>query len=320
MARRIALGRGLLAILLIGSTAALAHAAGIGVAWYGKSGMADRVLEGFQEGMQTLAPGVPIEVQPNLADEAALTALMQDWKQSKDGVVLLRSGGATWLMKNPLAIPAFIGACNHPGQLGVVKNMDKPEGSVTGVTYFLPVDTQFDVFQALLPEMKSVLLLLEAGHPGSPVDQEATRAVCAKRGIALADRTCSSLEQVTQAIAEHQGKVNAIIAGNQALLIDHATEIVDAAGKTPVLAYNSKPATAGALGGFVADDHKLGKLLAESVVSVVVNKQPISSVPIKVDPDPKFYVNATTAQALGVEIPYSVLEIATVIEGRVAGK
>ena len=78
--------------------------------------------------------------------------------------------------------------------------------------------------------------------------------------------------------------------------------------------YSSKPVKAWALGGFVADDKKLGCMLAESVVAVLKNGKTIKEVAVKVDPEPKFYINAKTAEALKIDIPFTILETATVIQ------
>ncbi len=291
-----------------------ASALEIGVAWVGKSGMAKRVSNGFDQQIKELAPDIGIEYNKELSSMEDLAKLVAQWEKKKDGMVLLRSNAAKWLGKNPPSIPTFIGGCNHPVQLGAVKNMDQPEGKITGVTYFLPVDTQFEIFQAILPKMKSVLLLVEEGHPSSLIDQAGTKNISKKLGITYNEKFCTSNQEALAVVKQLKNKVSAIIIGNQALNIDNAENIINAAGKTPVLSYSSKPVKVGALGGFVADDGKLGKMLAESVVDVLVKGKAIKNVLIKVDPKPTFYVNAKTAQKLGIEIPYQILEAAQIIE------
>lgn len=304
----------LLGLSLLYAPAAIAASMDIGLAWVGKSGMATRVTEGFDRGISELAPDIKIEYQKELASLDDLGPLVDRWQQEKKALVILRSNGAKWLGKTPPALPTFIGGCNHPGQLGAVKNLQAPEGNITGVTYFLNVDAQFEIFKAILPNLTSVLLLLEEGHPSSAIDREETMAVCDKLGIAYTDKFVASQEEAVSTVEQFKGKVSAIIIGNQALNIDNAENIVKAAGKTPVFSYSSKPVTAGALGGFVADDVKLGYMLAQSLVDVIINGKPIKEIPVKVDPKPKFYVNAKTAQKIGAEIPFEILESATVIE------
>ena len=286
----------------------------IGLVWVGKSGMANRVTKGFDMAMKDLAPDVKIEYKKDLAAMDDLAKIVDEWQKSKNGMVILRSNGAEWLAENPPSIPTFIGGCNNPKQLGAVKNLEAPEGNITGVTYFLPFNTQWEIFRAILPNMKSVLLLVETGHPGTPIDLEGTSAACKKLGIEYQEKSVSTKDEAVAAVKEAQGKFSAIILGTQALLIDNAAEIIEAAGNTPILSYTDKTVKAGALGGFAADDVKLGSMLADSLVDVLVKGKQIKSIPVKMDPDPKFYVNAKTAEKLGVEIPYDILQAATIIE------
>ena len=286
----------------------------IGVAWVGKSGMAERVANGFSEGIQKLAPGTKIEYHKELSSLKELAKITAKWEKDKKGMILLRSNAAKWLAKNPPSIPTFIGGCDHPVRLGAVNNLQRPDGNITGVTYHLPVDAQFETFRAVVPNLKSVLLLLDERYPSSLIDHNGTKDACVKFNIKYRKAICSSIEDAVRAVKEYKDRVSAIIIGNQAWLLNNTEVIVSAAGKTPILSYSSEPVKAGALGGFAADDAKLGHILAQSVVDVLIKGKPVKNVPIKVDPDPKFYVNATTAQKIGIAIPYAVLDAPTVIE------
>jgi putative ABC transport system substrate-binding protein len=210
-----------------------------------------------------------------------LAKLTNEFKQKYKGQIIIRSNAAKWLGKNPPAIPTFIGGCNHPGALGAVKNLEAPEGNITGVTYFLPVETEFEIFKAVLPGLKSVLLLVEKGHAGSPIDQEGTKKTCAKMGIEYNEKVAANIDEAVAAAKAMAGKVSAIIIGTQAKLTDKTEMIVAAAGDTPVLAYSSKPVQAGALAGFAADDVRLGMMLAESVVDVLLKGKTVKDVPVK---------------------------------------
>lgn len=300
-------------VLVFGGVATVS-AMEVGLAWAGKSGMAKRVTAGFDQGMKEKAPDIKIEYKKELGSIDELARVAAKWEKEKTGMVLLRSNAAKWLGKNPPTIPTFIGACNNPKQLGAVMDLQAPEGNITGVTYYLPVDTQFEIFQAIIPDLKSVLLLLGEGNPSASVDQAATKAVCEKLGMKYVEKLCATTEDAIKAVEAYKGKVSVIIIGNQALNIDNAENIVKAAGNTPVLSYSSKPVKVGALGGFVADDHKLGYMLAESLVAVLKNGKAVKDVAVKVDPEPKFYINAKTAEVLKLDIPFTILETATVIQ------
>jgi putative ABC transport system substrate-binding protein len=303
----------LLISMLIPVVCTAAGAVEVGLSWVGVSGMTNRVEKGFRTGVADIAPALSIETAKELKSIAALSAVVQRWETEKKGMVILRSSGAKWLGEHPPSIPAFIGGCNHPVQLGAVENMESPGGNITGVTYYLPKKIQFDVFRVIIPRLKSVFLLLEEGHPGSVIDRKETREVCEALGIRFRAEVFSDIGAVLSKVREINGAVDAVILSSTRLMMDNAASIVPAAGDTPVFSYAYRPVKDGALGGFVADDIKLGYMLAESVADVLLRGKPIRSVPIKTDPDPRFVVNIRTAERLSLEIPYHILEAAEIV-------
>jgi putative ABC transport system substrate-binding protein len=115
-------------------------------------------------------------------------------------------------------------------------------------------------------------------------------------------------------VRDNRDKVSVIIIGTQAMVFDNTGKIIDAAGKTPVFAYSEKPIKNGALGGYVADDEKLGRMIAEQVIEVLVKKKPMKDVPFRFDTEPVFYLNGKTYTRLGLEIPAGVLGAAKIVQ------
>jgi putative ABC transport system substrate-binding protein len=288
----------------------------IGIVWMGESSMTERIEAAFIEEIQKMVPDVDIEKQhvADIRDFAGIETIVRRYEKEKDGIVLLRSNGAKWLSENRTRIPTFIGATNNPEAIGAVKNMDQPEGNVTGVTYYLPHEIQFQIFETLLPQMKSILILLQKGHASTEVDRSGTRAACKKRNIAYNEVAAETIEDSLRAVKSQKEKVSAIIIGTNNINLDQADKIIAAAGDTPVLAYTDKAVKLGALAGYTPNDQKRGKMLAESVYEVLVNKTPISQVPVKTDPDPRFLLNAKAAERYNIDIPYTILNAATIID------
>ncbi len=52
----------------------------------------------------------------------------------------------------------------------------------------------------MIPDLKSVLLLQETGHPSSAIDSEGTKTVCKALGIQFNEMFCSSKEDAVQAV------------------------------------------------------------------------------------------------------------------------
>jgi len=286
----------------------------LGVAWHGEASMAVRVTDSMNKALSEQAPQVEIEWQRALATHEELDKVARRFQKEKDGMLLVRSSGAKYLRDNPPTIPSFIGGCNNPVQLGVIKNMQRPEGNVTGVTYALDYDKPLNVFRTIIPDLNSVCLIYEEGHPGSIIDREGTERACVKYSVSYSEIGCKTRADVMNAVRKCSGKVSAIIFGTQALVFDNASETVKLAGKTPVVAYSIKPVSDGALCGLTADDGKLGAILAQTIIDVLVKKTKISAVPVKRDPTPRLTINMETAERIGIVVPISMLKVATIIK------
>jgi putative ABC transport system substrate-binding protein len=285
----------------------------IGIAWESKSAMADRVTAGFTNAMKLLAPQIDLELQKDLKDVAALGETAKRFEKEKSAVVFMRSTGAKYLGQNKLSIPGFFGACNDPVELGILKNSAAPEGNCSGVTYAIPYAVQFEILTKVLPQMKSVLLLVQDGHPTSILNQQGTKTACESLKIQYNDKACKTKEEAIAAAKEVEAKGVVVILGSQALLIDNGGAIALAV-KCPVISYTEKPVMDGALCGLVADDVKLGRMLAESIVNVLLKGASIHQTPVKVDSQPQLLINTDTAERIGLAIPFEILESAKRIQ------
>ncbi len=283
----------------------------IGIAWYLQSAMADRVAQGFSAHLKAAAPEIEVEWQTALPTPDAFTRTVHRFEQEKHAMVLLRSYSASYLARNPPRIPTFIGGCNSPLYLGAIRNLNEPEGMITGVSYFLPYELRLDPFMALLPDMHSVLLLTHKGHPGSAIDRAGTRTVCRQLGIRLYYKNTSSPEELQNAVITYRNRVSAIILGNQAQVFRHTADLVETAGDTPVLAYTAEAVRMGALCSLSVDDFKLGRELATLLIAVVREGQSIRKTPVRFDRQPFLHINMKTAKRLNLQVPLNILKIAT---------
>lgn len=285
----------------------------VGIAWEGKSNVPDKVLQGFLDTMKQEGPAVEIEVQKELKDVAALDETAKRFEKEKQAIVLLRSSGAKALVKNKISIPGFFGACDDPVGLGVLKNASAPEGNFSGVTYFIPYAVQLETLVRVLPQMKSVLLILEEGHPTCALLQAGTKTACAQLQITYSDKACKTKDDFLAAAKEAEAKGLVIVVGSQALIMENAGAVA-AAVKIPMVSFTEKPVVDGAVCGVVADNVRLGAMLAESVLDVIAKGKATKEVPVKTDPKPQLLINIAAAKRLGLEIPFEILQAAKIIE------
>jgi putative tryptophan/tyrosine transport system substrate-binding protein len=286
----------------------------IAVIWDTKSAMVSNVVMGFLPAVRQLAPDLKVTLYRELKDMEEAKRVFQECESKVDGIVLLRSSGAEYLGKVTPKVPCFIGACNNPQELGVIKNMNAPEGMVTGVTYFIPYDRRFSIIKSLFPNLKSVGLLVERGHPSGPIEQAGTSAECKRLGITYKQVVASDLNELLSE-TRSLGTVDLLILTNTRLVMDNVANLLPIvnATKTPMFSYADRPVKSGAVAGIAADDFKLGRMLAESVVDVVVRNRPISQVPVQMDPQTKLTINEVMMRSLGLNFPEAILKDATIL-------
>ena len=193
-----------------------ARALELGVAWVGRSGMAERVIAGFEQRLAELAPDTSLDYRTDLASVDELGAVVAEFEATKDGMLILRSTGAEFLAANPPAIPAFIGAVTNPEFLGVVRDMERPDGPVTGVTYYLPYDLRLTAVAALLPPNARVHLIVEAGHPSSELDAHGTLEMCPRLGLECSVGRYADHGAAAAEVRRLAGRVDGFIGGRQA--------------------------------------------------------------------------------------------------------
>ena len=158
--------------------------------------------------------------------------------------------------------------------------------------------------------------MLQKDHPVTEIEGPATREQCKKLGLEYHEIVPKDRRELSEAVALLADKVDLIIISNCVVAFDNVTAILPEANKrrVPIFSYEAKAVQRGAVAGIAASDEKLGRLLADSVVDVVVKGKPIAEVPVKMDPAPRFLVNAKMLRSLGLTFPEHIMEKAELIE------
>ncbi len=300
--------------IMVGGPGFVAHAKEIAVIWDTKSAMVTTVNMGLLAKLRELAPDLKINLYRELKDMEEAKKTFHQCESSMDGIVFLRSSGAKYLSTIQPKVPCFIGACNNPVEIGVVKNLNTPEGMVTGVTYSIPYEMRFRIIKSLFPNVKRLGLLVETGHPSGPIEQAGVRDQCQRLGIEYHEVVAPDLKQLLEG-TKNLGKVDLLILTNTRVVMDNVASLLPIANpqRTPMFSFEDKPVKSGAVAGIAADDLKLGAMLAQSVVDVVIHGKPISQVPVKIDPAPKLTINEGMMRGLGLQFPEAILKEAVIV-------
>lgn len=289
-------------------------AADVGVLWFGKSLMADRVVSGLRERLKEQKADITLEVKAALPDAEAFEAQFKLFNAQKDAIIALRSAGAREAKRIGATVPVLFGAACDPEQLGVVKDQGRPEGNLTGVTYDIAPHKILGSFLRVMPTLTSYLLLVEATHPAAVVNKESFEKTALRHGVTIKTVGVSSRESLKKAVEKHISSVDAVILGSQNFLQELGDVAVAAAGDKPVFSLSKTAVDMGALGGLIAEDKKLGKMLADSLIDILFNDKEIADLPVKRDPNPQLYLNIKTIDKLDVDLSPEVYKGAILVQ------
>lgn len=281
----------------------------VGVAWQGKALMPNRVLAGMKNALAENAPQIQLDIRSDLPDLEALEAAITEFEATKQAMVILRSNGAELLGQRGAAIPAFIGGANNPVELGAAYALDKPKPNITGVTYYLPIRLKLESFRQIYPDLNNLLLLVEAGHPGSVIDVNETEVAATEFAMGFRAVHCHTLDEALDAVHD-AAPDKTIVLGVQALLMDNVKAIMQAAGDRIVFSYSEQGVDQGALAAVAADDDYLGRALGMMLIDHLVHGIPVSEMPIQTDPDPRVRLHYRTLERFANRIPFAVRSLA----------
>ncbi|MFH0824500.1 MAG: ABC transporter substrate binding protein [Pseudomonadota bacterium] len=288
----------------------------VGVMWMERSKMANDVSTGLVQRLNIVAPQIELTIRGELPDKTAAERVFTEFEKTCDGIVCLRSDGAQFLgSKNP-RVPSFVGACADPTELGVIKDPKRPEGNITGVTYHVPYEKRFRALKKLFPNAKNICLVAQSSHPAAEIERKETSSQCAAHGLGYTEVLGTDIAHVMPDVEKISSKVDVVITANTGFLLGKVGCLLPITNKSgvPMFAYSRNPVEAGAVAGLGADDMKMGALLGDSVVEVLVKGKPVTDVPVKTDPTPKLFINKSVMKTLGLNFSKDLLDEATLVD------
>ena len=199
-------------------------------------------------------------------------------------------------------IPVVFVSVTDPVGAKLIINPKQPEGNVTGVSNFVPIEQQFELFKKLIPTLKKLGIIYNPGEANSVSMMEKMQLAADKMNLTLVPSVASKTGDVPAAAKNLMGKVDAVFVNND----NTALAAFDAVSKT---AHDNKTAAFvsdldllnhGALAVLGPNQYEVGKQAAVMIVQILRDKTPVSKIPAEGPKIIETKVNEKVAQELGV--------------------
>ncbi len=213
-------------------------------------------------------------------------------------------------------IPIVFVDVTDPLKAKIIPQFKQAGGNVTGVSDAPPIAAQLALFKEIVPKLKKIGFVYNPGLNSSKATLGWIQEQGKKLGIEVVEAAAPTTNEVIPATNKLIGKVDAIYVPNDTTVVAALETIVKIGKdtKTPVFTGETRGVSRGALASVGLNYTQVGILAGHMVAEVLNGKKPGSIDAVLAYeqlPDNIVVVNKTSAAAMGVTLPESVIKKAS---------
>lgn len=274
----------------------------------------DPILDGFKTGMEEAGykegQNVTYIYNGPAANPDALNAIIEDLKSEKVDLVLTFGTLASLRAKESLTgtdIPVIFGPMTDPVASGMVADVLKPGGNITGIQTGNPTPKRLEWLLKIDPNIKRIDVF------NNPNDNSSVQALTALTQIApmfnvdLVTANAGTPDEITAALGTTPDDIDAIFILASATFEANIDKFVNVANKQklPLAAPATANVRQGALTSFGHDNIPLGQQASRLADQVLRGVSP-ADLPIE-SADLFVSINLKIAEIIGLEIPDEII-------------
>jgi putative tryptophan/tyrosine transport system substrate-binding protein len=291
----------------------------IGFLHYGSLATSQLLTAGFLQGLREagLVEGnnATIEYRWAEGNYARFPALAADLVRCRVTVIAALSMPAALAAKAATStIPITFGVADDPVRTGLVASLNRPGGSVTGVTTIADElgAKRLGFLRDLVPEAAVIAIVVNRTNPNAEAtirDAQAAATTIAKQIQII---NASSEGDIDQAFANIiQQRVSALLVGNDPFYLSRRQQIVALAARHSLPAiYSARDyVTAGGLISYGSSIVELYRQVGVYTGRLVNGEKP-ADLPVLQPTEYELVINLKTAKTLGITVPRTLLAVA----------
>ena len=222
-----------------------------------------------------------------------------------DAIAMLAAKAAT------TAIPVVFAAGGDPVGDGLVANVNRPGGNVTGVHFFAGVlgAKRLELLRELVPNAKTIAMLVYPNTRNTEAERKDVQAAALKVGQPLMVEDVTSERDIDAAfVAFDERGAGALIAGSSPFMTFHNKQVIALAARhrLPTIYTLREFAEAGGLMSYGAGIADAYRQLGVYAARILKGETP-GGLPVMRSTKFEFVINLKTARNLGLNVPPTVL-------------
>jgi putative ABC transport system substrate-binding protein len=243
-------------------------------------------------------------------DEAVMTTHVAELIKLGPDVIVVRGNRPTMLVKQATAtIPVVFAQVGDPVGSGLINNLGRPGGNITGFTHFEPLmgSKWLETLKELAPVRQAAMLM----HPETPANiafLHAAEAAAPALGMAVSLANVRNTADIERAVAAAAGPDRGMVVFPHDVTAANHQRIVDMAmlHRIPAVYPYSAYARDGGLASYSFDIEDHWRRVGGYVDRLLRSEKP-ASLPVQAPVKFELTINLRTARALELAIPLQLL-------------
>jgi putative tryptophan/tyrosine transport system substrate-binding protein len=271
-------------------------------------------INAFREGLHSLGyvEGKNIQIEFRFAggDNGRLPGLAAELIGLKVDVIVTYATGVSAARRMTTTIPIVMATFGDAVATGVVANLAHPGGNITGSTFFSPELTakRLELLKEVLPSVIGVGVLLIRDNEMNGPSLEVMEGTAKALGVELEPFEVRGPVDFESAFSAWTSKqIGAVVVGDHAFLVAGSDAIAALAAKHRLPSIG--PLELAASGGLMAYGVNFSDMFRRAAVFVdkILKGTRPGDIPVEQAAKIQTIVNRTTAKALGIDVPTTLL-------------
>ena len=275
-----------------------------------------QTIKGLRDGLKELGyiegENLIVELRDAKGDRSALQTMADELVGKKVDVIFTTGSRPTHAAKAVTKeIPIVFRHSADPAALGFLKNMQRPEGNVTGVAAFSSymTDKRLEILKTIVPNLRRVHIFYDSNSKYSGGNFLAAQTVATKLGLEVADHGIKASDEIKPSFDKMQVRNgDAILQISDDLIESNVNLLFDGAKKLrlPTMFDQETWAIKGSLASYGPNYTQMGRQAAQLIDKLLKGGKP-SDVPVQSASKFDLVINLRTANIIGLNITQETL-------------
>ena len=274
----------------------------------------DAANRGITDALKERGVTMEIDRQNAQADQSNLRNIAQRFVSHTYPLIFAIATPAAQTVANATSTtPIVATAVTDFAVAKLVKDNNKPGTNVTGSSDMNPIAAQTELLLKLVPNAKTVGTIYNSSEINSQLQIDILRKELEKHGVALAEATISSVNDIQQAAQSLVGKVDVMYVPTDNVVASSMPTLyrVTQAAKLAVVAGEAGMVRSGATATVAVDYYNLGKIAGNMGADILEGKAKPQDMPIRYQTEFKVVLNEPVVKELGLTVPEDVAKNVT---------